>query len=133
MELNESERTVMPMNFKPLTVCIFVLTALLSGCKLSGKSNSNTTGETSTAPATANGDDTIASGTGVEKEKPAAGKGNVQGKALYNGQPAKDVEVKLCEKFNQYFGGCGGVTFVAKNDGHRDKLNKNVPARIYER
>ena len=122
----------MPINIKPLMVCIFVLIALLSGCKLSGKSNSNTTSETSTTPATANGDGTIASGTGVEKEKPASGKGNVQGKALYNGQPAKDVEVKLCEKFNQYFGGCGGETFVAKTDANGEYLIKNVPPRIYE-
>ena len=74
----------------------------------------------------------LSSGTGVEKEKPAAGKGNVQGKAFYNEQPAEGVEVKLCKTFNQYFGGCGGETFTAKTDSAGEYLIKDVPPRIYE-
>jgi hypothetical protein len=68
----------------------------------------------------------------VEKEKPAAGKANVQGKVFYNEQPAAGVEVKLCETFNQYFGGCGGETFTTKTDSAGEYLIKNVPPRIYE-
>ena len=79
-----------------------------------------------------NADGTISSGVGVEKEKPEAGKGNVQGKVFYNQQPAAGTEVKLCEKFNQYFGGCQGETFVTKTDGKGEYLIKNVPPRVYE-
>ncbi|HYO91066.1 MAG TPA: hypothetical protein VEQ40_05490, partial [Pyrinomonadaceae bacterium] len=96
-------------------VALVLLSAILTwGCKSSKDAASNSTNQpantgTSTAnksksPVKPNEDGTIPSGTGVEKEKPAPGKGNVQGKALYNGQPAAGVEVKLCEKFNQYFG-----------------------------
>ena len=40
--------------------------------------------------------------------------------------------MKLCEKFNQYFGGCQGETFAIKTDGQGEYLIKNVPPRIYE-
>ena len=89
--------------------------------------NSNTTAEVEP-----NEDGTIRSGEGTEKEKPAAGKGNVQGKAFYNEQPAVGVEVKLCKTFNQFFGGCGGDTFKAKTDENGEYLIKNVPPGIYE-
>jgi hypothetical protein len=112
------------------------------GCKSSREVSSNSTNQpvnkstnnpaTTTPPGQPNADGTISSGTGVEKEKPAPGKGNVQGKALYNGQPAAGVEVKLCETFNQYFGGCGGETFTTKTDSEGEYLIKNVPPRIYE-
>ena len=117
-----------------LLICTLLLSSVAAGCKPSSRanSNSNTTSATSSSPAKPNADGTLPSGTGEEKEKPAAGRGNVQGKALYNGQPAKDVEVKLCEKFNQYFGGCGGETFVAKTDAAGEYLIRNVPPRIYE-
>ncbi len=97
----------------------------------SANTNTDTT-KTTTPPAKPNADDTIPSGAGVEKEKPATGKGNVQGKVFYNGQPAEGVEVKLCETFSQYLGGCGGETFTAKTDGGGEYLIKNVPPRIYE-
>ena len=71
-------------------------------------------------------------GPGEEKEKPAAGKANVQGKVFYNEKPAANIEVKLCEKFNQYFGGCSGQTFTAKTDAGGEYLIKNVPPGIYE-
>jgi hypothetical protein len=70
--------------------------------------------------------------TGVEKVKPAPGTGNVQGKVLYNGQPAVGVEVKLCEKFNQFFGGCSGQTFTAKTDADGDYVVANVEPKTYE-
>ena len=110
----------------------------MAGCKSSREGNSNTPGnsnsatsKTTTAPKP-NEDGTIPSGTGVEKEKPTAGKGNVQGKVLYNQQPAKEVEVKLCEKFSQYIGGCSGETFVTKTDSNGEYLIKDVPPRVYE-
>jgi hypothetical protein len=68
----------------------------------------------------------------VEKEKPEAGKGNVQGKVFYNEQPAEGVEVKLCKTFSQYLNGCGGETFTTKTDSAGEYLIKNVPPGIYE-
>ncbi|HEX8846439.1 MAG TPA: hypothetical protein VF791_17460 [Pyrinomonadaceae bacterium] len=90
------------------------------------------TTETSPTPSEPKTDGTIPSGTGVEKEKPAPGKGNVQGKVFYNGQPVAGVEVKLCEKFSQYVSGCSGETFVTKTDSAGEYLIKDVPPRIYE-
>jgi hypothetical protein len=127
-----------------LTVVVFVLlsAALSSGCKPSGGVNSNAAGGTAAAnanaantsapPTKSDSDGTIASGTGVEKEKPAAGKGNVQGKAFFNGQPAVGVEVKLCEKFSRFIGGCTGEQFTTKTDANGEYLIKDVPPRIYE-
>jgi hypothetical protein len=79
-----------------------------------------------------NEDGTLPSGTGEEKEKPAAGKGNVQGKAFFNEQPAVGVEVKLCKTFNQYMGGCRGETFTAKTDDEGIYVIKNATPGIYE-
>lgn len=70
--------------------------------------------------------------TGVEKVKPAPGTGNVQGKVLYNGKPAEGIEVKLCEKFNRFFGGCSGQTYTAKTDADGDYVVTNVPPATYE-
>lgn len=124
-------------------VALILLSAILMwGCKSSNEvSNTSTnraantstdTTKTTAPPKQPNDDGTIPSGTGVEKEKPVPGKGNVQGKALYNGQPAAGVEVKLCETFNQYFGGCRGETFTARTDSAGEYLIKNVTPRIYE-
>jgi hypothetical protein len=119
-------------------VTMLLLAALMLGCKSSKNTNSNQPGNTNSAtskttPATkASADGTLSSGTGVEKEKPEAGKANVQGKVFYNQQPAAGVDVKLCEKFNQYFGGCQGETFVTKTDAQGEYLIKNVPPRVYE-
>ena len=138
----------MRLRSETVLTLIFVL-ALLLGCssfeKLTSKdaanSNANTGPSTSnsankasnsTAEVKQNEDGTIPSGSGTEKEKPAAGTGNVQGKAFFNEQPAVGVEVKLCETFNQYFGGCGGKTFTAKTDDTGEYLIKNVPPGIYE-
>ncbi len=48
---------------------------------------------------------------------------------LYNGKPAAGIEVKLCEKFNQFFGGCSGKTYTAKSDAEGDYVVTNVPPR----
>jgi hypothetical protein len=123
---------------KEVVVSVLLLAAVLVGCKFSKTSNSNSantnkaTSKTTTPPAKPNADGTIASGVGEEKEKPEAGKGNVQGKVFYNQQPAAGTEVKLCEKFSQYFGGCSGETFITKTDSNGEYLIKNVPPRIYE-
>ena len=77
-------------------------------------------------------DGTIPSGTGVEKEKPAADKANVQGKAMFNDQPAAGVQVKLCETFSQYGSGCGGKVYTAKTDDAGEYLIKDVPPGLYE-
>ena len=82
-----------------------------------------------TAPAE---DGTIPSGSGTEKEKPAAGKANVQGKAFFNEKPAVGVEVKLCKTFSQFVGGCGGETFTAKTDDAGEYVVKDVPPGTYE-
>jgi hypothetical protein len=129
------------MHLRPVTVLTLLLTAaLLLGCKaaekLTSTNSANTNTETartaSPSPAQGSDDDIVPSGTGVEKEKPAAGKANVQGKAFYNEKPAAGVEVKLCKTFNRFFGGCGGDTFTAKTDEAGEYLIKNVPPGTYE-
>jgi hypothetical protein len=89
-------------------------------------------GKANTAAVKPNEDGTIPSGSGVEKEKPEAGKANVQGKAFYNDKAAAGVEVKLCSKFSQYVGGCSGEVFTAKTDDAGEYLIKNVPPGMYE-
>ena len=71
--------------------------------------------------------------TGVEKVKPAPGTGNVQGKVLYNGKPVENIEVKLCEKFNRFFGGCGdSKTYTARTDKDGEYVITNVEPKTYE-
>jgi hypothetical protein len=77
-------------------------------------------------------DDTIPSGAGTEKQKPAAGKGNVQGKVFFNGKPVGGIEVKLAEKFSQFLGRPSGEVFVTKTDASGEYLIKDVPPRTYE-
>src|SRR6185436_18242557 len=117
-----------------MVIAILVLGLALVGCKLSGNSNTRTanTSNASKAAATPDADGVIHSATGVEKEKPEAGKANVQGKVFYNEKPAADIEVKLCATFSRFVGGCGGETFTAKTDAAGEYLIKNVPPGIYE-
>ena len=132
------------MRLRPETsLTLVVLAVMLLGCKaaqnLAGNQNTNANGNTTatrtnsnTTTTTQNEDGTIPSGTGTEKEKPAAGKGNVQGKALFNEQPAVGVEVKLCKTFNRFMGGCTGESFTTKTDDAGEYLIKNVPPDLYE-
>ncbi len=114
--------------------------AAAAGCAgIGGRGGANTAntsaGNTSAAntSATPSKDaETAAAETGVEKVKPSPGTGNVQGKVLYNGKAAPNIEVKLCEKFNQFFGGCSGKTFTAKTDADGDYVITNVPPATYE-
>lgn len=101
--------------------------------RASGGPGSNATNQAANRSTTkANEDGTIPSGTGVEKEKPAAGKANVQGKAMFNEKPAVGVEVKLCQKFSQYGVGCSGETFKTKTDAAGEYLIKDVTPGLYE-
>jgi hypothetical protein len=128
------------MNFRKWSVaCICVLTAIsLAGCK-GGNENSQTVDGSTNATSTSKKPDaasspvtTASAETGVEKIKPAPGTGNVQGKVLYNGKAAENIEVKLCEKFNRYFGGCSGKTFTARTDKDGEYVITNVDPNVYE-
>jgi hypothetical protein len=133
----------MSLKLEPV-LTLLLASALLLGCKAFDKAVSNaanTTANTNSTTAKANTstsegepdeDGYIPSGTGTEKEKPAAGKGNVQGKAMYNEQPAVGVEVKLCKTFSQFLGGCSGETFKAKTDAAGEYLIKDVPPGEYQ-
>jgi hypothetical protein len=116
-------------------IAILLLAAVMIACKNSGNTNS-TRSESSNANSSSSSkpdaDDVVHSATGVEKEKPAAGKANVQGKVFFNEKPVGDIEVKLCEKFSRFIGGCGGETFTTKTDANGEYLIKNVPPGLYE-
>ena len=125
---------------KRLSACACLAAALFSlvACMGGGNSNSpaanapaNTSANTSAAN-TANTSPTPAAETGVEKVKPTPGTGNVQGKVLYNGKPAVGIEVKLCEKFNQFFGGCSGKSFKAKSGADGEYVITGVEPKTYE-
>lgn len=127
------------MKTNELLLSICVLAAIcLAGCTSVNK-NSPTTNET-TNTSSANENDAGSSSkntggsaeTGVEKVKPAPGTGNVQGKVMYNGKPAENIEVKLCEKFNQFFVGCSGKTHTARTDKDGDYVIANVAPMAYE-
>jgi len=112
-----------------LVACFCLSTAIaLASCKGGNKTAQSTT-ETTNTSATVTTDNAVA---GVEKIKPAPGTGNVQGKVLYNGKPAENIEVKLCEQFNQYFGGCSGKTYTARTDKDGEYVITNVPPKVYE-
>jgi len=102
------------VNRLKMVVTLLVLAAVVAGCKLSKNANSVSSSNSNSSKTSApqpNSDGVIRSATGVEKEKPAAGKANVQGKVFYNEKPAADIEVKLCTTFSRFVGGCGGEIF----------------------
>jgi hypothetical protein len=112
---------------------IFVVTAItLTSCKGDNKNSQSSAGSTNassaTQPVTVGG----STEAGIEKIKPAPGTGNVQGKVLYNGKPVENIEVKLCEKFNQYFGGCSEKSYTARTDKDGEYVITNVEPKIYE-
>jgi len=107
----------------------------LAGCAKTGENIPPANG--SATPAAARPGSSPATGgaaaaTGVEKVKPAPGTGNVQGKVLYNGKPAEGIEVKLCETFNRFFGGCGGKTYTARTDAGGEYVITDVEPKVYE-
>jgi len=111
---------------KCMVTCFCILAAgSLTSCNLN--KNSRSAIESSSSPVSVN-----STAPGVEKIKPAPGTGNVQGRVLYNSKPAENIEVKLCETFNQYFGGCGGKTYTARTDKEGEYVITNVEPKVYE-
>ena len=96
----------------------FIAVFLFAGCKKKDNTRSAASGE---APVE-----------GVEKVKPAPGTGNVQGKVLYNNAPVENIEVKLCETFSRFIGGCSGQIYTAKTDKDGDFVITNVPPKEYQ-
>ena len=111
---------------RQLVVCICLITAIsLTSCKAGNKNSQSATELTNSSSA---------GGTevGIEKVKPAPGTGNVQGKVLYNGKPVENIEVKLCETFSQYLGGCSGKSYTARTDKNGEYVITNVEPKEYE-
>ncbi len=124
----------MSRNGKEAIIAITLLAVVVLGCTAGDKSNVSSTDNTNanSSNSSNSNDDVIHSGTGTEKEKPASGKANVQGKVFYNEQPVADIEVKLCEKFSRFVGGCSGQTYTTKTDANGEYLIKDVPPGTYE-
>src|SRR5687768_7297987 len=114
------------MTTKWLVCCLVVIAAIAStGCKIANKNSGSTSGSDASGSRPA-------AEVGVEKVKPAAGKGNVQGRIFYNSKPVENIEVRLCETFNQYFGGCGGKIYTARSDSNGDYVITDVEPKVYE-
>lgn len=112
---------------RQLVVCICLITAIsLTSCK-AGNKNSQSATESTTTSSSAGGTEV-----GIEKVKPAPGTGNVQGKVLYNSKPVENIEVKLCETFSQYLGGCSGKSYTARTDKNGEYVITNVEPKEYE-
>lgn len=103
-----------------IAMCIIATISMASCARQSPSTNTSTASESG------------GSVTGIEKVKPAPGTGNVQGKVLYNGKPAENIEVKLCETFNSFFGGCAGKTYTARTDKDGEYVIANVEPKVYE-
>lgn len=124
---------------------IYLTTILLSsvlfiGC--SGAANTapanasnNANAKANATPATeksSGNENFVESETGTAKSQPEAGKANVQGRVLFNGEPVAGVEVKICQKFSRFLGDCSGETFKTKTDAAGEYLMSNVTAGVYE-
>ena len=111
----------------PSLIALSLIFISVLACKTGSKStNGNDSSNRSSNSGTATTE------TGVEKVKPAPGTGNVQGKVLFNSKPAENIEVTLCEKFNQFFGGCDGKKFVARTDKNGEYVIIDIPPATYE-
>ena len=112
-------------------VCLVSLVALtLTGCGNLNKSATNS--ESDSRAGAANTGAAQPGEAGVEKAKPAAGTGNVQGKVFYNSKPVENIEIKLCETFNRFMGGCTGQAYTARSDSNGEYLITNVVPKTYE-
>jgi hypothetical protein len=101
-----------------LALLVFVSLACGRFGKNTGSATENPTpnANTKSTPKTTikNDDDSTS---GEEKQKPTAGKGNVQGIVLFNEQPVEGIEVKICETFSTILGiKCSGKTQTVKTD-----------------
>ena len=103
-----------------LTV-ILILVLAISGCGKKNALESGTNRSNDAQPVE-----------GVEKVKPAPGTGNVQGKVLYNNAPVENIQVRLCESFSRFVGGCSGKTYTAKTDKDGEYVVANVEPKEYE-
>lgn len=111
---------------KYLVTCACIATTLaLVSCN-NGSTNSSTEARDSSPSASADANQQ------VEKEKPAPGTGNVQGQVFYNSKPVENIEVKLCESFNQFVGGCDGESYTAKTDKDGYYVIKDVVPKTYQ-
>ncbi|MCA1629454.1 MAG: transthyretin-like family protein [Acidobacteria bacterium] len=119
---------------KILIACACAAAAISwAGCAGGNKSGQPSSQPANSSSAATPSPVTAGAATGVEKVKPAPGTGNVQGKVLYNGKPVENIEVKLCEKFNRFLGGCGdGKTFTARTDKDGEYVITNVEPKVYE-
>lgn len=125
-----------------LAVALLVFVSLACGLgKNSFKelvnSNSNSTISTSntktkTTPKDDDGDTEAVSTSGAERAKPAPGKGNVQGKIVYNDLPAEGIEVRICENFSAIMGvECKGKTAQTKTDKDGIYVLADLEPKIY--
>ena len=123
-----------------LAVAVLVFVSL--ACSRFGKNNNQvtvntnsliTTTNTKTKPTPTN--DTTDNGestSGAEKQKPAAGKGNVQGKVVFNDQPVEGIEVKICENFSTIMGiKCDGKTATTKTGADGVYVLPDLEPKIY--
>ena len=116
-----------------LIACACVLSALsLAGCGQKPAAGDGAAGTSSAARPDARSAANGTAATGVEKVKPAPGTGNVQGKVMYNGKPVENIEVKLCEEFNRFLGGCGEKFHTARTDADGVYVIANVEPKVYQ-
>jgi hypothetical protein len=87
---------------------------------------------TSTVDTSGGAATTSTSAAPVEKAKPAAGTGNVQGKVLYDDKPAAGIEVKLCETFSRFGAGCSGAEHKAQSGADGEYVIADVPPKEYQ-
>jgi hypothetical protein len=66
-----------------------------------------------------------------ERQRPAAGKGNVQGVVLYDDKPALGIEVKLCAEYSRFGSGCGEERYQAITDAEGVFVIADVPPKEY--
>src|SRR5688572_11247602 len=105
-------------------VCLTAAIAL-TGCKVSSN-KSGTRSESANSASALRGEEQ------VEKAKPAAGMGNVQGEVFFNSQPVENIEVKLCETFSRFLSGCGGKIHTARTVKGGEFVITNVAPKTYE-
>lgn len=127
---------------KQFVLGVISIIALSAGCVVNQSSsvpnsrlatNTSPTGNSQIPPTAQNngGTDFVNSATGTEKAKPLPGMANVQGKVLYNLQPASDIEVKLCVESNLY-GDCIGKKHLTKTDANGEYLFANIAPKDYK-
>lgn len=120
--------TRMMLSSQWLIACFCMATVMaLASCQSNHNNPQTTVGSTnSTQP------DTALPIADVEKSKPAPGTGNVQGKVLYNSKPIGNIEVKLCEKFSRFIGGCSGEIYTARTDKSGEYVITKIKPKVYE-